>query len=95
MGKKAEVKTNNWVAKHAGQFNQSAVFKDRKQSQKRGYIKHKGRHYERPSFCTFISNGLAKLSYKLSDQTTPRTIFILTPPKLNWIQAPANGIIAH
>ena len=54
MGTKVKAKTNNWEAKHAGQFNQSAVFKDRKQSQKRGYIKHKGRHYERPFFWLFV-----------------------------------------
>lgn len=36
---------NNLVAKHANTFNQSQVFKDRKQAQKKGYVKHKKKDY--------------------------------------------------
>ena len=36
------MKTNNLVAKHARQFNKSAVHTDRKKASKRGYRKHKG-----------------------------------------------------
>jgi len=32
---------NNYVAKYAREFNRSAKHADRKQLQKRGYIKHK------------------------------------------------------
>lgn len=36
---------NNLVAKHANTYNQSQVFKDRKQAQKKGYMKHKKKDY--------------------------------------------------
>lgn len=39
-------KQNNFVAKHANDFNKAQVHVDRKKSAKRGYEKHKGKHHE-------------------------------------------------
>lgn len=36
-------KPNNYVAKHAKQYNKAAVHTDRKKAQKKGYTKHKQR----------------------------------------------------
>lgn len=41
MKKKVKPSPQNPVAKFANAFNQSAVFTDRKQAVKKGYIKHK------------------------------------------------------
>lgn len=38
------MKTRNYVAKHAAQFNKSATFTDRKRAAKKGYQKHKPQH---------------------------------------------------
>jgi hypothetical protein len=40
----------NPVAKNARKFSKAAVFRDRKKTTKRGYLKHKGRLKDRP-FC--------------------------------------------
>lgn len=37
-----EQKSPNFVAKNAHKFNKSAVHKDKKKEQKKGYVKHKG-----------------------------------------------------
>lgn len=50
MTDKQKSKTKNPVAKNASRFNKPAVHKDRKKSDKKGYVKHKGRQDERPSF---------------------------------------------
>jgi hypothetical protein len=34
-------KRNNWVAKHAAQYNRSVIFKDKKKALKRGDKKHR------------------------------------------------------
>ena len=39
------MKDRNWVAKHARQFNKSAVMRDRKKDMKRGVRKHKKKFY--------------------------------------------------
>jgi hypothetical protein len=36
-------RANNLVAKHARMFNLAHTFEDRKQAQKRGKVKHKGK----------------------------------------------------
>jgi hypothetical protein len=47
MGNKRNTEDNrraqNLVAKHARKFNLSHTFEDRKQAQKRGKVKHKGK----------------------------------------------------
>lgn len=40
---KDRAKENNLVAKHARKFNLAHTFEDRKQAQKRGRTKHKGK----------------------------------------------------
>lgn len=50
MTDKQKSTTKNPVAKNASRFNKPAVHKDRKKSDKKGYVKHKGRQDERPSF---------------------------------------------
>ncbi len=75
MVSKLKSKTNNPVAKQARRFNKSVVFKDRKQSHKRGYIKHKGRQYERP--CFLVGRRELILIYRnLIRRYTPKTYFL-------------------
>ena len=39
-----KVESRNPVAKHARKFNKAAVHTDKKKAQKKGYVKHKGKH---------------------------------------------------
>lgn len=55
MKKKPVVKINNFVAKHAREFNKSAVFKDRKKEFKNGKTKHKKNRYDGSYFFAIIS----------------------------------------
>ena len=54
MKKKPVVKINNFVAKHAIEFNKSAVFKDRKKELKNGKTKHKKNRYDGSYFSYHI-----------------------------------------